>query len=247
MKNLLAVLAVLTVFGDGGAQPQVTLEIVNARADYVAGEPLEMICEVANLQAGDSVIFTWVLDGSHVKQTPTPLDGTVTSVDSYERGRITSRDTGKYECDVTVISLASTMTYPSNKEVVFVKNIAFTAYFAERDGNIMKFQNTRTNVGEVYDTNTGKFKAPLGGNYYFEVNLHVRCSTPDTEAAFLKHAGQIITWIRCPGNVDRYYPTSNSVILRVEKNEEVFIEYSDGGLLSSKHTHNSFSGYLIDF
>lgn len=251
MSGLFAVFAVLAVLGDGEArQRPPTLNFVAGSEEIVVGTKLELECKANAGYANLPITFTWILEGTNVRQTHTPTNPN-NKVDVYARNKVTSQDTGRYVCEVTFVNAGTpptTSTLTSNYKDVTVKNVVFHAFKTKVEGSVIIFHEIVTNTGDAYNINTGEFTAPIDGNYYFKVNLYIRCKNNNRQVAWIIHNQEKLVWIMCDDSNHLYHPLANSIILQLKKEEKVYIGYQTGrSFLWHGHTHSSFSAHFIDF
>ena len=133
---------------------------------------------------------------------------------------------------------------------------------SDTSGYICTFDNTTStgcfDSGGNFNTSTYKFKAPVGGIYYFFTNIRLDSfSTGYIRTAFLStNHGTGSTYWSIPetGHVIDYYSTptnilhiSTSTIMNLDKDDEVYV-YQDPSADNSYTCYlneSSFGGYLV--
>ncbi|CAG5119972.1 unnamed protein product [Candidula unifasciata] len=136
----------------------------------------------------------------------------------------------------------------SGEEVI--GNVAFSAVFHENTsapgGQIVKYPVVYTNHGDGYNSETGVFTAShKGGLYVFHV--HVQPQPGDDISFTLYHNDNPIVTASGKQQGDNVGTGSNSVTLRLKKNDRVYIkaDYNSSIRGDSNSCYNSLTGYLI--
>ncbi|XP_052427772.1 complement C1q-like protein 2 [Carassius gibelio] len=100
-----------------------------------------------------------------------------------------------------------------------------------------------SNVGSAYDSNTGVFKAPIKGVYYFRFYAH--CHSGTKMAVSLLKNGQtqcsVFSWKPVTnGNA------SNGIVLQLESGDEMSTQlWENTWVYDDANSYTSFSGFLI--
>ncbi|XP_026102736.1 complement C1q-like protein 2 isoform X2 [Carassius auratus] len=100
-----------------------------------------------------------------------------------------------------------------------------------------------SNVGSAYDSNTGVFKAPIKGVYYFRFYAH--CHSGTKMAVSLLKNGQtqcsVFSWKPVTnGNA------SNGIVLQLESGDEMSTQlWENTWVYDDENSYTSFSGFLI--
>merc|ERR1711879_38857 len=130
----------------------------------------------------------------------------------------------------------------TQQEVAFSAGLTKHEYLAANQ--IVVYRTIFTNIGGGYDSNTGKFKCPVSGLYVFQ--FHALSHSGSNMWLELHHNYNYVASIY--GHVDNDYASGgNSVILKLSKNDEVYITTTDVTDLYGQPTeiYGTFSGYLI--
>lgn len=105
------------------------------------------------------------------------------------------------------------------------------------------FENDVTNIGNSYSNHTGLFVAPVGGVYVFSTSLF----TPHKHsfhASFVRN-GQVVTTMYAAGAESSYDTTSHTIVLRLQKGDDVCVQNKDNDRTMSGGAYSIFSGYLL--
>ena len=117
--------------------------------------------------------------------------------------------------------------------------------FSASNGQIMVFRSVISNIGNGYNSTTGKFTAPVNGTYSFTVHM---CVHWDKTAYFhLVVDGQVVTNLSAFSN---HWTTTSSSTVQVflTQGQEVWVQSADSCsscLLVYSVCWNQFSGSLI--
>ncbi|XP_072171758.1 uncharacterized protein [Diadema setosum] len=107
------------------------------------------------------------------------------------------------------------------------------------------FQHVITNVGDDFDTNTGKFNCSIPGTYFFTVNIYKSSTTNFPLVQIMLNNEHVATVIDY-GSSDADDSASNSVVLSLNIGDMVWLQLYDGReLYSSHHRFTTFSGFRI--
>merc|ERR1711894_688087 len=122
--------------------------------------------------------------------------------------------------------LACGFAQDQTSEVAFSAGLGKHQYLTA--GQRVKYDTIYTNVGGGYDTNTGTFTCPRAGLYVFQFHA-------------LSHSNSNM-WLE-----QHYAAGGNSVILRLAKNDQVYVQATDASDLYGQpdEVYGTFSGYLI--
>ncbi|KAK3775000.1 hypothetical protein RRG08_036294 [Elysia crispata] len=132
--------------------------------------------------------------------------------------------------------------------VLGVQEIAFSAGLAHHEylqaSQKVVYDTIFVNVGGGYDSTTGVFTCPTPGLYMFQ--FHALSHSSSNMWLELHHNYAYVSSIW--GHIDQdYAAASNSVILRLAKNDQVYIQTADQTDLygATSEVYGTFSGYLI--
>ena len=155
-------------------------------------------------------------------------------------------NTIKYDASTTAMNInsAGILTKPNHP--------SFSAHEPNGDQTgVLTFQNITTNIGNHYNGSTGRFTAPVAGNYYF--NFHAMSASSigtsqDIRAKFLinnashasgEHYGGVLY-----ADGANYIQVSMATVLNLNVNDHVSVEWQSG--YNALHSdHNMFCGFLI--
>ncbi|XP_026060889.1 cerebellin 13 [Carassius auratus] len=100
-----------------------------------------------------------------------------------------------------------------------------------------------TNTGNAYDPNTGIFKAPVNGVYFFRFYAHAH--TPTQMAVSLHKNDQL----QCSVFSQKPFSNangSNGVVLSLQKGDEVYTQlWKNSWVYDDGNSYTSFSGFLL--
>ncbi|XP_055020381.1 complement C1q subcomponent subunit C-like, partial [Boleophthalmus pectinirostris] len=107
--------------------------------------------------------------------------------------------------------------------------------------SLIKFTKIITNINDVYNTQTGRFRCTIPGTYYFvyhaslDASLCVKMKLDDTLLASF-----------CDHRRKRKQVTSGGLAVYVSKDQEVFLETSDyRSMRANPSGYSIFSGFLL--
>ncbi|XP_041458661.1 complement C1q tumor necrosis factor-related protein 3-like isoform X2 [Lytechinus variegatus] len=109
------------------------------------------------------------------------------------------------------------------------------------------------NIGEVLDVITGRFKAPLEGVYYFYYSFSSTTMGATTQIELLKlkngkdlqsATSQVIQTI-APSTPNPLDSASASVMVKLERGDQVFLRLGPGSLDASRDRPLLFTGYML--
>merc|ERR1712212_165740 len=138
--------------------------------------------------------------------------------------------------------LACGLSQDQGQEVAFSAGLSHHEYLTANQK--VKYDTIYTNVGGAYDSSTGIFTCPTPGLYVFQ--FHALSHSNSNMWLELHHNYNYVSSIW--GHVDNDYSAGgNSVILRLAKNDQVYILTADKTDLYGQpaEVYGTFSGYLI--
>ncbi|XP_035684404.1 complement C1q tumor necrosis factor-related protein 3-like [Branchiostoma floridae] len=106
-----------------------------------------------------------------------------------------------------------------------------------------------TNIKNAYDSRTGRFVAPIGGLYFFTFtamkgNDKSGCLLSLIRDTFMATGEHIVSVYMGPKG--DYSSTSNSAVVTLEPEDEIWVRLGTGSsLFSDKNNYVTFSGFLI--
>ncbi|KAF4117545.1 cerebellin-1-like [Onychostoma macrolepis] len=107
------------------------------------------------------------------------------------------------------------------------------------------YENALTNIGNVYDTNTGIFTAPVKGVYFFNFvvfNPHAI----STGVSLLKNGNFVVSATDNPPGIDTEDTACNSVSLILEQGDQIYIQLMENRrIYTDGNRRNTFSGHLL--
>ncbi|BFZ19649.1 hypothetical protein BsWGS_22688 [Bradybaena similaris] len=126
--------------------------------------------------------------------------------------------------------------------------IAFTASLVENTkvaaGQTVRYNNTITNIGNGYDTNTGIFTAPLAGLYGFQLSVLTQKSSEAWLELFVNEKYIISVNSKLASGFDA---AVSFVLLTLKVGDRVQVKARSESLLFGRTTEQycTFSGFLI--
>ena len=115
-----------------------------------------------------------------------------------------------------------------------------------QEGKVVKFNKFWVNNGDVIDLDTGKFKAPLDGNYEFTFNGH---SSPGIVAGYglqiqvMKNNNNILRF--STGDDEHFENLSNTWTLQLKAGDIIKLSVRNGALFTSSNHFRTFTGKLL--
>ncbi|XP_060602845.1 complement C1q-like protein 4 [Ruditapes philippinarum] len=105
------------------------------------------------------------------------------------------------------------------------------------------FETVVTYVGNGYHSHVGTFIAPMSGTYVFSATL-VSFYHVSAHAQFVKN-GQAVTTMYVSGAEAGYDTTSQTIVLQLQKGDDVTVQNSDTDKSFYGGSHSTFSGFLL--
>lgn len=150
---------------------------------------------------------------------------------------------------MSTIAVDSIEPATSGKQVLFPQKPAFTAHRNSggdiSSGNVMVFNSTRVNIGNHFDTSTGKFTAPVAGTYFFNTTC-LSTSNASSNDLQIRVDGTNVAQARADVGSSAHNSVSVTVIVTLTANQVVDVYIAGGsGFYGSSGEYNTFCGYLI--
>jgi len=129
-----------------------------------------------------------------------------------------------------------------------VGQVGFTAVLNDSQtvpgGQIVRYNEVRTNQGNAYDDLTGIFTAGKGGFYVFQVNAFSQSGRDAWLELFLNDQYISSTFSRSTNDYDS---AGNTAVLKLKKGDKVYVKAHRAAYLygAPDEAYNSFSGYLV--
>nr|KAI8738783.1 complement C1q-like protein 4; partial [Biomphalaria glabrata] len=148
----------------------------------------------------------------------------------------------------TLLTLTSVYLLAVCTSAADPQEVAFSAGLSHHETLVANkkvvYDTIFTNVGGAYNSNTGIFTCPTAGLYVFQ--FHALSHSSGNMWLELHHNYNYVASIW--GHIDNEYSAAgNSVILRLAKDDQVFVQAADQTDLygTPQEIYGTFSGYLI--
>ncbi|XP_023682419.1 complement C1q-like protein 3 isoform X2 [Paramormyrops kingsleyae] len=111
---------------------------------------------------------------------------------------------------------------------------------------VLKFDDVVTNLGNHYDSSTGKFTCQVPGIYFFTYHVLMRGGDGTSMWADLCKNGQVRASAIAQDADQNYDYASNSVVLHLDSGDEIYIKL-DGGKAhgGNNNKYSTFSGFIL--
>ncbi|CAG5866011.1 unnamed protein product [Menidia menidia] len=111
---------------------------------------------------------------------------------------------------------------------------------------VLRFDDVVTNLGNHYDSTTGKFTCQVSGIYYFTYHVLMRGGDGTSMWADLCKNGQVRASAIAQDADQNYDYASNSVVLHLDSGDEIYVKL-DGGKAhgGNNNKYSTFSGFLL--
>ncbi|XP_038645761.1 complement C1q-like protein 2 [Scyliorhinus canicula] len=111
---------------------------------------------------------------------------------------------------------------------------------------VLKFDDVVTNLGNYYDSATGKFTCAVPGTYFFTYHVLMRGGDGTSMWADLCKNGQVRASAIAQDADQNYDYASNSVVLHLDSGDEIYIKL-DGGKAhgGNNNKYSTFSGFIL--
>ena len=140
-------------------------------------------------------------------------------------------------------NISTTGRITSSSQPAF--NVTYTDGSVTFNTGVIVFNSIRTNVGNHYSTSTGRFTAPVSGNYHFDVHFFKFSSynnPSNTYWGFRKNGGAFITTNHGVQGSDGGQSLNATIYLNANEYVDV---YTQNTLQSWGDQFLHFSGFLI--
>ena len=118
-------------------------------------------------------------------------------------------------------------------------------------GDKVVFDGIEHNEGGYYDTNTGIFRCPLDGSYFFMMMLHAHLDGDGHKIYYnLLHQGNAVGRVFCDNqsDIDIYTMCGNSAVIYCHTGEEVYVQCTTKGnklIGTESYRKTTFVGFLL--
>ncbi|XP_043930926.1 complement C1q-like protein 2 [Protopterus annectens] len=111
---------------------------------------------------------------------------------------------------------------------------------------VLKFDDIVTNIGNQYDSTTGKFTCHVPGIYFFTYHVLMRGGDGTSMWADLCKNGQVRASAIAQDADQNYDYASNSAVLHLDSGDEVYVKL-DGGKShgGNNNKYSTFSGFIL--
>ncbi|CAH1229563.1 C1QTNF5 [Branchiostoma lanceolatum] len=111
---------------------------------------------------------------------------------------------------------------------------------------ILTYEHIFVNQGGFFNNNTGQFLCGVSGTYFFTFHVYKRSGQYETFVRLVHNFLPVVA-VHEGDNDDRYDGVSNSVLLRLQRGDRVWLEMPAGFFLYSNALDKltSFSGFLL--
>ena len=221
--------------------------VIQAPQDSFTVSGSNLVFDTA-LTASDSIDFVVAL--GDVLAVKTVTDGAITTA-KLGNGAVTKAKMGTTELDLATIKdgtgTNTAMTIDSTGRILTPARPAFHAYKSD-DPNLVSsgtyvFNSTFTNIGNCYDTTTGRFTAPVNGVYVFSTTLQMYGANGGRYLEFFKNGAQLQSGVEIYGQTPN--ATTHQVIGYNAVLELVATDYITVDQNGFRGMQSHFSGYLL--
>lgn len=130
-------------------------------------------------------------------------------------------------------------------------NVQYVAFFATLTyhiehagaGQTFIFDKVVTNLGNGYNKLNGNFIAPVSGSYAFSATL-ISLYHISAHSQFMKN-GISVSYMFVSGEEAGYDTTSQTIVLELQKGDDIFIRNIDAGAAYHGSHYSTFSGFLL--
>ncbi|KAG2465673.1 complement C1q tumor necrosis factor-related protein 3-like isoform X2 [Polypterus senegalus] len=130
---------------------------------------------------------------------------------------------------------------PSELQIAFMASLA--THFTNENSGII-FSSVETNIGNVYDIMTGRFRAPVTGVYFFAFSM-MKHEDVEEVYVYLMHNGNTVITLHSYEVKGKPDTSGNSAVLKLVKDDEVWVRMGTGALHGDHQRFCSFSGFLL--
>ncbi|XP_075431915.1 complement C1q tumor necrosis factor-related protein 3 isoform X2 [Ascaphus truei] len=130
---------------------------------------------------------------------------------------------------------------PPELQVAFMASMA--THFSNINSGII-FSSVETNFGNFFDVMTGRFSAPVTGAYFFTFTM-LKHEEVDDVYVYLMHNGNTIVSMYSFETKGKQDTAGNSAVLKLSKEDEVWLRMGTGALHGDHQRYCTFSGFLL--
>ena len=165
-----------------------------------------------------------------------------------------STSIGSIVCAIVVIDLLyengdflCTISGGGRQSGIADEGVAFSATVSPHDygplgkNQVMIFDRVLTNIGNAYHAHSGIFTAPVHGVYFVSVTVSGWVHTMGHSYLHVMQSGNSL----CSIWAARGDQSSQTLILRLKKNDEIYVINSVASDIILGESYSSFSGFLI--
>nr|XP_033785110.1 complement C1q tumor necrosis factor-related protein 3 [Geotrypetes seraphini] len=130
---------------------------------------------------------------------------------------------------------------PPELQVAFMASMA--THFSNQNSGII-FSSVETNIGGFFDVMTGRFGAPVTGVYFFTFSM-LKHEDVDDVYVYLMHNGNTMISMYSFEMKGKQDTSGNSAVLRLSKDDEVWLRMGTGALHGDHQRYCTFAGFLL--
>ncbi|XP_058850500.1 complement C1q tumor necrosis factor-related protein 3-like isoform X1 [Acipenser ruthenus] len=130
---------------------------------------------------------------------------------------------------------------PSELQIAFMASLA--THFTNENSGII-FSSVETNIGNFFDVMTGRFHAPVTGAYFFTFSM-MKHEDVDQVHVYLMHNGNTVITMYSYEAKGKHDTAGNSAVLKLVKDDEVWVRMGTGALHGDHQRFCTFSGFLL--
>ncbi|MBN3301096.1 C1QT3 protein, partial [Amia calva] len=120
---------------------------------------------------------------------------------------------------------------------------SMATHFTNENSGII-FSSVENNIGNFLDTMTGRFHAPVTGVYFFTFSVMKHEDVEDVYV-YLMHNGSAVLTTHSHGVKGKHDTAGNSAVLKLAKDDEVWLRMGTGALHGDHQRFCTFSGFLL--
>ncbi|XP_062581628.1 heavy metal-binding protein HIP-like [Saccostrea cucullata] len=147
--------------------------------------------------------------------------------------------------DTKFASLMANQTDNSN-QIAFEAQISSAPgmEFTGSSGSVIRFDRVNLNVGNAYDSTTGKFTVPTDGLYFFGWHILPSYQTITTTSLTVNRVPKSLNHCDTKRSLGQQ-PCSKMSVIRLAMGDQVWISYPSRGDNKSKAPYSIFCGFKI--